>query len=334
MSEYTIFPKELERSWFGDLDKLFSSIFFLTLILCVAMVLSLQGIKWQEMTQAEVDQYLERVYRVTAPKVERPTPRIVTTLQEAGGEVTEVTQEPTAPTEGVARPGAKRRGSSADMAARRSAMQESARSLGIFRLAGARGSAGGAGSGGTGGSGVARGLKSGGGLGGVEVGKIAGIATGSTADKVERARGGGRITEGTGGLDIATLSDAQIDEILSASTVAVPDLPEVQGLAAKEVNRSSGAIKDVANNNMHMVKNCYNKYKRKDLNLKGKIKVEWTIQPSGRVDKVRIVSSQWTNASMGRRVEDCIKDVIMTWLFDPVDEAAGTARAQYSYIFD
>jgi len=281
-----------------------------------------------------VDEYLGRVYRVTGTAVQKPTPRIINTKAETGGE--EVTQvAPSTPVEtGVGRPGAKRRGSSADMAARRAAMTESARSMGIFRLAGAKGGAGGAGSGGTGGSGVARGLREGGGLGGVEVGKIAGIATGSNADKVERARGGGRITEGSGGIDVSTLSDAQIDEILSASTVAVPDLPEVQGMAAKEVNRSSNAIRDVANQNQHMVKNCYNKYKRKDLELKGKIKVEWTILPNGRVDRVRMVSSQWTNPSMGRRVEDCIKDVIMGWLFDPVDESAGSARAQYSYIFD
>ncbi len=222
MSEYTVFPKELERNWFGDIDQRFAAIFFTTLVLNVAVLLLLQGIKWQEMTQAEVDQYLERVYRVTAPRVETPTPRLVKTLPISGGEsVTEAPATEQAPVpEGTAR-GAKRRGSGAELAAKRQAMQESARTVGIFRLAGARGGAAGAGSGGTGGSGVARGLKAGGGLGGVEVGKIAGIATGSEADKVEKARGGRRITEGTGGIDISQLTDAEIEGVAAKIVAAV-----------------------------------------------------------------------------------------------------------------
>ncbi|MBU0517641.1 AgmX/PglI C-terminal domain-containing protein, partial [bacterium] len=227
---------------------------------------------------------------------------------------------------------AKRRGSRAELAQAKLQMQESARNVGIFRVAGA-GATGGAGSAGTGGSGVARGLKSGGGLGGVEVGKIAGIATGSAADKIEKARGGGRLDEGTGGIDISELSEAQIDELLAASTVQIAALPEVEGLASKNVNRSGASIRSIADNNMHLVKNCYNRYKRKDINLAGKVKVEWTILPSGKVSKVKIISSEWTNPKMGRRVEAAMEEVIFTWLFDPIPPESGPVRARQTYIF-
>jgi hypothetical protein len=336
VSEYTVFPKELERSWFGDVDRRFAAIFFTTLVLNVALVLMLQGLKWHEMTQAEVDQYLERVYRVTAPRVEGPVQRLVKTLPVKGGEaVTEAPVQEEAPiSEGPARPETKRRVSGAEMAAKRAALQESARSMGIFRVAGSRGATGGAGSTGTDGSGVSRGLQAGGGLSGVEVAKIAGIATGSAADKVEKARGGLRITEGSGGIDVASLSDAQIEEILSASTVHIASLPEIEGLASKNVNRSGGSIRSVADANMALVKNCYNKYKRKDVNLKGKVRVEWAIEPGGNVSRVKIVTSEWTRPPLGRRVEDCLQEVISTWLFDPIPPESGKVRATQTYIFD
>lgn len=333
MSDITVFPKELQRDWFGDLDRRFAAIFLTTLILNVMLILTLQGMKWQEMTQADVDKYLERVYRVTAPKVERPTERLVQT-QKGGAE--EVTAEETPEAEPVSKAttrSAKRRGSGAEMASRRAAMMASARSMGIFRVAGSR-SAGGAGTSGTGGSGVARGLKSGGGLGGVEVGKIAGIATGSMADKVEKARGGLRITEGTGGIDISQLSDAQIEDILSASTVEIAALPEVEGLASKNVNRSGASIRSIADANMHLIKNCYNRYKRKDVNLKGKVRLEWSIEPDGRVSRVKVLSADWTRPPLGRRVEDCLVEVVGTWLFEPIPPEAGKVRASQTYIFD
>lgn len=334
MSEIIIFPKELQRDWFGDLDRRFAVIFLTTLVLNVMLILSLQGMKWQEMTQADVDKYLERVYRVTAPKVERPTERLLQTQKGGAEEVTaEATPEAEQTSKATTR-GAKRRGSGAELASRRAAMMASARSMGIFRVAGSRGAAGGAGSSGTGGSGVARGLKAGGGLSGVEVGKIAGIATGSMADKVEKARGGLRITEGTGGIDISQLSDAQIEDILSASTVEIAALPEVEGLASKNANRSGASIRSIADANMHLIKNCYNRYKRKDVNLKGKVRLEWSIEPDGRVSRVKILNSDWTRPPLGRRVEDCLMEVIGTWLFDPIPPEAGKVRASQTYIFD
>lgn len=331
MSDYTIFPKELQRDWFGELDKRFLTIFLVTLFLHVASLVYLQSIQWAQMTEADVGKYLEAIYRVTPAKI-TSSERMITTLQTGAGEVAEeVAPEETAAPSAKAVKGAKRRGSGADLEAKRASMMASARTMGIFRLAGAKS---GAGTGGTGGSGVARALKASGGLGGVEVSKIAGIATGSMADKVEKARGGTRITEGTGGIDIAQLSDAQIEDILSSSTVEIAALPEVEGLASKNVNRSGASIRGIADANVHLVKNCYNRYKRKDVNLKGKVKLEWSIEPDGRVSRVKILNSEWTRPPLGRRVEDCLTEVIGTWLFEPISQESGKVRATQTYIFD
>lgn len=333
MATYTTFPKEFNRDWFGEIDKRFLIIFLITLFFHVAIVGYLQGIQWSQMTQEEVSKYLDAIYRVKPVTIEsaaRATQTVSTGGQ--GEEVVEEVEE--APVEEAAAPtkAAKRRGSRAELAQAKQRMQESARNVGIFRVAGA-GQMGGAGSSGTGGSGVARGLKSGGGLGGVEVGKIAGIATGSAADKVDKARGGGRIEEGSGGIDITQLSEAQIDELLAASTVEIAALPEVEGLASKNVNRSGASIRSIADDNMHLIKNCYNRYKRKDINLAGKVKIEWTILPSGKVSKVKVISSEWTNPKMGRRVEAAMEEVILTWLFDPIPPESGPVRARQTYIF-
>jgi hypothetical protein len=334
VSDYTIFPKEFERDWFGELDKRFLTIFLVTLFLHVGSLVYLQGVQWAQMTEEDMGKYLEAIYRVTPAKI-NPAERMITTLQTGAGEVAEEEALPEAmtPTTKVVK-GAKRRGSGADLAAKRASMMASARSMGIFRLAGVKTGAGGAGTTGSGGSGVARGLKAGGGLGGVEVGKIAGIATGSLADKVEKARGGERITEGTGGIDITQLSDAQIEDMLSASTVEIAALPEVEGLASKNVNRSGASIRAIADANVHLVKNCYNRYKRKDVNLKGKVKVEWSIEADGRVSRVKILNAEWTRPPLGRRVEDCLTEVIGTWLFEPIPLESGKVRAVQTYIFD
>ncbi len=327
MNTYAVFPKEFTRDWFGDLDKRFLTILLITLIVHVSLIVHLQGVQWAQMTEEEVGRYLDAIYRVTPATIERAAraQRTVTTSGAGEGVIEEApVEEGVTPTKG-----AKRRGSSAALARKRATMQQSARSVGIFRLAGAQ-----RGATGTGGSGVARGLKEGGGLGGVEVGKIAGIATGSAADKVDKARGGGRITEGTGGIDIAQLSEHQIEELLAASSVEIAALPEVEGLASKNVNRSGTSIRDVANNNVHLIKAVYNKYKRKDVNLKGKIRVEWSIRPDGRVTKAKIISSEWTNPSLGRRVEKGVKEVILTWLFNPIPPESGMVRARQTYIFD
>lgn len=334
MSDYTTFPKEFERDWFRDLDKRFLIIFMISLAVHVSSIIYLQGVEWAQMTAEDVGRYLESIYRVTPAKVERMDRRLMTVeTGKAGEEVAPVEEEAPAKEEATQK-AAKRRGSRAELAQARKSLQESARNMGIFRLAGAKSGAGAAGTGGTAGSGVARGLKAGGGLGGVEVSKIAGIATGSAADKVEKARGGLRITEGTGGIDLSKLTEAQIDEILSASTVELAALPEVEGLASKNQNRSGASIRAIADANMHLVKNCYNKYKRKDVNLKGKVRVEWSILPAGEVSRVKILSSEWTRPNLGRRVEDCLVEVIGTWLFDPIPAEAGKVRASQTYIFD
>lgn len=328
MNTYTTFPKELTRDWFSEIDKRFLVIFLITLVVHVSLVVYLQGYEWAQMTEEEVGRYLDAIYRVKPATLEREA-RMARTVTSGAGEAVEETGEEVPTDEAAPTRAAKRRGSRSQLAQAKQSMQESARSIGIFRLAGAQ-----KGTAGTGGSGVARGLKTGGGLGGVEVGKIAGIATGSAADKVDKARGGGRITEGAGSIDVTQLSEAEIDELLAASTVEIAALPEVEGLASKNVNRSGASIRTIADANVHLVKSCYNKYKRKDVNLKGKVRVEWTIQPDGSVTNVRMLSSEWTKPSLGRRVESCLKDVIATWLFDPIPPESGVVRARQTYIFD
>ncbi|RJP75416.1 MAG: hypothetical protein C4524_11905, partial [Candidatus Zixiibacteriota bacterium] len=145
MSEYTVFPKEFQRDWWGDLDRRFAVIFLVSLLLHVFFLSYLQGIQWKEMTEEDVNRYLDAIYRVTPAKIET-APRTVTTVPAGPGEVAEEVKpvEEAAPAPTPTR-SAKRRGSGTELAAKRAALQESARSMGIFRVAGARGGAGGAG---------------------------------------------------------------------------------------------------------------------------------------------------------------------------------------------
>jgi hypothetical protein len=150
---YTTFPKEFNRDWFGELDKRFLIIFLITLVFHVAVVGYLQGIEWKIMTEEEVSRYLESIYRVTPVKIERAARTAPTLATKGAGETVEEPVEEVAPEVTTPTRQAKRRGTTAELKQKSRKMLESARNIGIFRVAGA-GMQGGAGSGGTGGSGV------------------------------------------------------------------------------------------------------------------------------------------------------------------------------------
>ncbi len=75
------------------------------------------------------------------------------------------------------------------------------------------------------------------------------------------------------------------------------------------------------------MKSCYERELKKDPTLKGKIVVQFTIGPMGRVTNSKIGSSSMRNAAVG----SCILGRIRSWRF-PKPEG-GSVTVSYPFVF-
>lgn len=92
-------------------------------------------------------------------------------------------------------------------------------------------------------------------------------------------------------------------------------------------------IERVVEENQPMVEFCFRKEARRNLGLKGFVKVEFRISYEGHVipESIRIVNSSLHN----KKVEKCIKNYIRRWRnFRKLDEEMGIARVVQKFIFN
>jgi TonB family protein len=103
----------------------------------------------------------------------------------------------------------------------------------------------------------------------------------------------------------------------------------VSGRASKSTSRSTEAIGRVVTQHQDAIENCYRKEARLNPNLKGSIRLQFTIQPNGRVSRVRIVQSTLKN----RKVESCVKRRVNSWRFQPINPKEGSVTFRQKFIF-
>lgn len=97
--------------------------------------------------------------------------------------------------------------------------------------------------------------------------------------------------------------------------------------------RDPTEIERVVETNQPMVEFCFRKEARKNLGLKGFVKVEFRISYEGYVlpESIRIVNSSLRN----KKVEKCIKNYIRRWRnFRKLDEEMGIARVVQKFVFN
>lgn len=310
--QYKSFPKELNLHLSDQIDWTFATTFLITFVVFFSSMGYFQSLPPQELSEDELKKYLQVIYRVEPEKqvVVKKTEK----KQEAKAKKVEKVEEKT-----VEEKKQRRERQKAARESRRSKAMQAARSTGIFAAAGVMKSGGGGGRG-------RAGKTLGGGLGGANLSKLSGIATGTDIAKVEKMRGGGAITEGGGDIDVSKLSMKEIELMLESSTVEVEDVPEVKGAAAAAPSRSGDAIFGKVQAESGKLKNCYNRQKTKDPTLRGKVIVQYTILANGRVQRVRVRQAQWSNRSLGKRVETCLRQNIQRWTFDPVQKGDVTTE--------
>ncbi len=348
MAQVMTFPKEFQHQFFRDVDKSFFLIWLVTFVLSTTFFHYMSTLPVKELTAEDVKRYTEVIYRVKATP-----PKTVETVAEesAPAEVTEVPEEVVeekveeekdeiVETQQVSEEVKKERreGKRAERRSRqelrRQKVQAAAQRMKILAgptATGGRRTRGGAQ------EREALGLTSGK-VEGADVKKMVGmVGDAGSADKVKKARGTGVVSEDVGDIDIEELRDISADDLDMMFQETSIELNKqaitARGRGAKSKERNQAAISEIVMKNKNQVQYCYWSLKRRDSSLKGRVVAEFTIDTSGAVIRVRFRQSEWGGNPLGSEVEKCIKNVISSWQFEPIDPSGGNVTAGATYVF-
>jgi TonB family protein len=230
--------------------------------------------------------------------------------------------------------------SSSARAARREAIGKQIAASGIFAAITSAGGSGGYG----GGDGAADLLGAAGNavgdLSGISVGNGAFVSAGSAGDGTGgdgSGSGAGYGSRGSraGGADIqkAAIGRTSGSQLASAGEVSITTEapPEVSGDAASSEERSMVAIQAIVNREKMRLVRVYENWLKRDPELKGTIKVKFTILPSGQVSNVTIVKSTMNNAEF----EQNVIRYIQRWQFPPITGGGGgAAEVVVPFVFE
>ncbi len=341
----TAFPKEFERNVWEELDRRFYIILLSSLAIVYGMIIYLANTEYsQEFVENQIRQkYLKKFYEAefvteTQPAVEDNTgagaaaeaepekPKEDARAKRDQGKRAEVKGQSAAERRASARAAAKAR------SRQRSSMEQSIAGQGVFAELAASGG---------GGSGAAvadvLGDQEAGGFGNLDqvLSGVSGLQTATSSSRRSQlgARKMGSGVSGTAGID--DLIEGGVGQTGSKSIARRGNFSikmekgSVSGRASKSTSRSTEAIGRVVTQHQDAIENCYRKEARLNPNLKGSIRLQFTIQPNGRVSRVRIVQSTLKN----RKVESCVKRRVNSWRFQPINPKEGSVTFRQKFIF-
>lgn len=342
MAQVMTFPKEFERNFFRDFDRGFAFIWWFTFIVLYGLAYFMQGIPPKPISAEDIERFQRVIYRVkTAPtRVKKDIDKAVSDDAKPADDVVKE-EEPKEEEKPVTEVDKKvkrqrekaRRQSKQEMKRRR--VQAAAQKMKVLAAPTATGSRRRAG-----GQDAAQSIGiTTGGLKGSDVKDMVGIVGDvKLAEVVKKARGDGVIDEDLGDFDISeltTMSVEDLDKMFKEAPVTLnPNAITVKSRkGSKSVKRSYQAISQVILQNKQQVIYCYRIYKRRDSSLSGRVVVEFTIDPSGKVKRVKFREAQWHGNKLGAEVERCIENIIKSWHFDPIDRKEGNFTTGTTYIF-
>jgi len=140
-----------------------------------------------------------------------------------------------------------------------------------------------------------------------------GIGSVGTAGRGGGGKGGSGYGSGAADLGDKKQKKAQV----------VPQRPDVRGSLDKEI------IRKVVRQHRREIKYCYEQQLQKNPQLKGRVKMEFTISPQGSVIAATPVESTLGNTS----VETCMSNKIRHWSF-PAPKGGGIVKVKYPFNFD
>ena len=89
--------------------------------------------------------------------------------------------------------------------------------------------------------------------------------------------------------------------------------------------RNYQSIYDVVSANRSEIFYCLHSERKRDITLKGNIELEVTLDLSGNVTDVKFTgNTKWSNPASGKRVEQCIRNIIQGWNFGLAQGSPGS----------
>lgn len=126
---------------------------------------------------------------------------------------------------------------------------------------------------------------------------------------------------------IADVDQAKTYELSKKGDFVIQRPESIEGAASNNSKRDPQAINLVVASHKASIKMSYEKYLKRDPNLKGKITVRITIAASGSVSSVKVVENTTGNTDF----EDEIVRKISMWQFEPVTD--GEVTVSYPFVF-
>ena len=125
---------------------------------------------------------------------------------------------------------------------------------------------------------------------------------------------------------VGRVSGSQIASVGKVNITSKP--PQITGESAGKGSRSVSAINKIVTLQQSRLKKVYESMLKRDPNLRGKLKIKFTIMADGSVSSVSIVESTTNNASFDKR----ILSYIQRWKFPPIS-GGGPVEVIYPFVF-
>jgi len=336
MTQVIPFPKEFEHHFFRDMDKDFFLTWIVTFVVLIGFFQYMSVREFKQWTAEDIQRYTEVLYRIKATppkkaeKVVEPTSEATVSTEEVieevekKDEIVETTQVSEARKAEIRDEKKAARRERQEL--RKEKVAAAAQRMKILAGPTTRSSSR---AGGTAAAREALGLSSGD-VEGFDVKKMVGMVDDAgKAKKIKKVRGTGVLSEEAGEIDIEELRNIDVEDLDMMFKESSVELNRqaitAKGRGAMAKERSQSVISDYIQMNAKQVQYCYWVHKRRDSSLKGRVVIEFTIEPSGEVSRVRFRTREWGGNSLGADVERCINSLISSWKFEPIDKKAGNA---------
>jgi hypothetical protein len=311
------FPTDLNVNWRDRFDRIYFTSFAANFILFFVLFGYMQSVPVRTLSDTEIASYMKAIYKIGSPP--KPKTRKQPVVSLSAGKTIEVEKLPHLSEVDKKRLRvAKRAMRVAELIGVRNRIRKEA----VFIAAGALVSNKSRGE-----NGQRKGRANISGMKGFQSGDLSGLnLLGVEGVTLARERGWSAYTDGGEGIELTQLQLSALKRLADRPPTEFPD--EVPGMNFKANQYSSRKmleVRQVINERSGSIRSCFNQQKNRDSNLHGKITVLFTILGNGKVGKIRITDSIWSNPTLGIKVEKCLQNRVKHWRFGLAEGDMDTA---------
>ncbi len=316
---YANFPSQFNRNVLRELDLRFWVIFLVLLVVYVSLIMYMKSIPYVP-DIAVRQKLLQKLYRVSEVTTEisvtylteikeqkkieqqkKEEEERIEKVEETRAERAKITDE-----ERKARRVAARKA----RAEKAASLKQRVSKMNVFAAAGSKRGAIGKGSSGRGGGRKFSNI----------VGSNRGIAgSGASLRGGQKFITGGAIADESADIEIVEGGAADIEAGEIGGGLEIEEIQEVKGEGAADQLRSPETLNTILYAERGRIARCFERYKKRDPQLNGRILLSFTILPDGSVTRISI-ESNWSNLTLGAQVDECIRRRVERWKFDPIDK--------------